>query len=104
MKYLMWTWVYNREIGRVVGPPDKDIMEQLLIERRLRNATDVVADSNEGTVIGKERRSKVAQICGRTGCLLFVVCCLFAPYWSPCNFWDIQLVQLHTSIEVVTTP
>ena len=75
MKYLMSTWVYNREIGRVVvGPPDKDVMEQLLIERRLRNATHVVADSNEGTVIGKERRSNVAQICGRTGCLLFVVC------------------------------
>ena len=46
----------------------------LLIERRLRNATHVIADDNEGTVIGKERRSKVAQICGRTGCLLFVVC------------------------------
>ena len=75
MKYLMSILVYNREIGRVVvGPPDKDVMEQLSIERRLRNATQVVADSNEGTVIGKERRSKVAQICGRTGCLLFVVC------------------------------
>ena len=72
MKYLMSIWVYNREIGRVVV--DKDVMERLLIERRLRNATHGVADSNEGTVIGKERRSKVAQICGRTGCLLFVVC------------------------------
>ena len=57
--------------GVVVSPADKDVMEPLLIEGRLRNATDVVADSNEGTVIGKEHRSKVAQICGRTGCLLF---------------------------------
>ena len=46
----------------------------LLIERRLRNATHVIADDNEGTVIGKARRSKVAQTCWRMGCLLFVVC------------------------------
>ena len=43
-------------------------MEQLLIERRLRNASDVVADSNESTVIAKD-----AQTCRRTRCLLFVV-------------------------------
>ena len=53
-------------------------MEPLLIEWRLRNASHEVADDNEGTVIGKGRRSKDAQMCARAGCLLFVVC---LPQW-----------------------
>ena len=64
----------NCEIGCVgVDPPEKDVTEQLLIERRIRNATDVVADSNEGTVIAKD-----AQTCRRTRCnvcyLLLFIC------------------------------
>ena len=51
----------------------------VLIERRLRNATDMAADGNkEGTATGKERRSKDAQPCGWfvACCLLLVVCLL----------------------------
>ena len=71
----------QREVGKsarlgcvVVGAPAK----ALLIERRLRNATRVAEDGNEGASIGKKHRSKDAQSCGRTRwsvvcCLLFVV-------------------------------
>ena len=61
-------------------------MESLLIERRIRNATHVVAAGDEGIAIGKGRRSKDAQdaqTCGRTR--RSVVCCLFAVVgiWIP---------------------
>ena len=80
--------VNNWAIGCVLDPPKKDVMEQLLIERRFRNVTDVVADSNEGTVMAKD-----AQICQRTGCLLFVVVYLRQSSWSLCNFGDIHLTH-----------